>query len=211
MSKFTRVQTAVKDIEALKRGLRKLGVKFQEGDCNLSYDSYGRSGNNAAVVINKNTTINGFGKTGNVNRYGQFAVVPDGSGGFEFHYDSHFGKVDDTVADIVKQAYALEMLETAAASQGLTLAEVEYQPNGSIRILMQGFGIMGKTEVVASVSATGEVQAEVQGVKGEACAPIVHQIQIAIGGQVVKEENTSDFYSPPDDGSEVFRTDWAGG
>jgi hypothetical protein len=65
---------------------------------------------------------------------------------------------------------------------------------------------MHKQDIEIVINAKGEVTFEVKGVKGGNCLSETKFLEQALGGEVVDQQKTSEFY----EGSEGYVSTWAG-
>lgn len=203
MSKHTRVATQIRDLDALERALKSLGIRYQRGE-HLAWSTYGQHGANAVFVIDRETNWEAYNQRYRVNGYGQMAVIQNDDGSYSMVYDTHYGQEDNAAAQIIKQQYALEVVSAGLAAYGLSASEVEMQKDGSIRVLATSYGPAGETKVEARITREGMVDASAGGFQGEACSPVVQKVQQALGGQIISETPNDDYYAPPSDPG-VFR------
>lgn len=207
MSHFTKVKTAITDLAAFQRACDAMGLKYEiaEAGKTLSYREYfGGTRNDAALVIRK-------GQAGKyAPRFCDVALIadPEHPGQYQIGVDS----MESELTNRMLQRYAYEIVMAVATQQGQTVVDEEVQPDGSIKLTLRYYATSGGTEnldVEAEVTPEGMVQATTKGYKGDACLPMIRTIQQAMGGEVLTEKPTDDFYDPGMGGG-VMREDWQG-
>lgn len=200
MSKFTRVRTQVTSKDVFCAALDSLGIIYQVDD---QIPAHYRD---TAVLVPEQTFNTSWGKQGRIRGYTGLRLLTTASGGFEMGWDSDYSSHNPQAANMIMQQYALQMVQQAVAERGMQLAELEMQPDGSIRALVRNYGSARQEAVETTVALDGTVTANLTGFQGQGCAPVVQQIQQVLGGAVLDEGPTDDWYG--DDGSAVWRNDY---
>ena len=65
---------------------------------------------------------------------------------------------------------------------------------------------MRKQDIEIVINAKGEVTFQVKGIKGGSCVAETKFLEQALGGEVIDQQRTSEFY----EGSEGYVSTWAG-
>ena len=196
MSKFTRVDTKITDLETLKAALDRMGIEYRVGD-NLTAHRYtaGRVNVRGAVMVIPRQETERFSVeySDTIVRIG-----PDGYVAFEHDHYS-------TPIHTLVSAYALEKTLKAAHAQGFNIKEQELQRDGSVRLLMQKRS-NPRERIEGTVKPDGSLELEAKGFKGKACSIPVSKLQQAVGGDILEEKNTRDYYD--DKGQGVAVKNW---
>jgi hypothetical protein len=196
MSKFTRVRTQITSKEVFCQALDSLGIQYQ-ADGFKSYE-------NIAVKIPAQLFTTPWGKDATILGLNGVQLIGV-NGGFELGWNEDY-PVNAQAARMITQQYALTVVQQAVADRGMQIAEMEMQPDGSIRARVISYGAAQQQAVETTVAPDGTVTANLTGFQGQGCAPVVQQIQQVLGGQVLDEGNNDDWYR--DDGSALWRNDY---
>ncbi len=120
MSHFTKIRTQLHNIETVKQALEDLGYTVKEGPVH----GYGGQQTHADLVVSTGTAYDiGF------RREGQTLVMVADLWGLKINKDQFLQQVS--------QRYAYLTIIEQAQSQGWQAMTEEWQPDGSIRLVMQ--------------------------------------------------------------------------
>ncbi|MCG8416326.1 MAG: DUF2997 domain-containing protein [Proteobacteria bacterium] len=67
---------------------------------------------------------------------------------------------------------------------------------------------MRKQDIEITISPSGEVEFTVKGIKGSSCLDATKFLEEALGGEVVEQERTSEYY---EEGQSSYVSSYAGG